>query len=79
MSHMGIRRSVLLASLVAVISACSSQGIEQAASTGSGIRAENAVASELLPTTVDALPEFDLASYEELVGQVRGTPLVVNI
>lgn len=32
----------------------------------------------LLPATTDALSPIDVATYEELLGQVRGTPLVVN-
>lgn len=79
MSHMRLRRSWVFVSLVAVISACSAQSPETAEPTDAGTAAENATRAELLPTTVDALPEFDLATYEELLGQVKGTPLVVNI
>jgi thiol-disulfide isomerase/thioredoxin len=32
----------------------------------------------LLPATADALTPIDVETYEELLGQVRGTPLVVN-
>jgi thiol-disulfide isomerase/thioredoxin len=33
----------------------------------------------LLPTTVNALPAADVASFDELLGQLRGTPIVVNV
>lgn len=79
MSPMRLRRSLVLASLVAVMSACSSQGAEPSEPPSAGTMAENAVQAELLPTRVDSLPQFDLETYEELLGQVRGTPLVVNI
>ncbi|MGZ5129202.1 MAG: TlpA family protein disulfide reductase [Actinomycetota bacterium] len=31
-----------------------------------------------LPTTVDELPEIDVAGYDALLGELRGTPVVVN-
>jgi thiol-disulfide isomerase/thioredoxin len=33
----------------------------------------------LLPAEPDALPAFDLADYRELLSQLRGTPLLVNV
>jgi thiol-disulfide isomerase/thioredoxin len=41
--------------------------------------ASNVATAALLPTSVDALPALDLAGFRELLGQVRGTPLVVNV
>ena len=40
--------------------------------------AVNATTAELLPTDVASLPEVDPASFETLLGQLRGTPVVVN-
>jgi len=45
----------------------------------SPVPATNAATAALLPTNAVALPEFDLASYQELLGQLRGTPVVVNV
>lgn len=36
-------------------------------------------AAALLPKNRLALPEFDLARFQSLLGQLRGTPVVVNI
>jgi cytochrome c biogenesis protein CcmG, thiol:disulfide interchange protein DsbE len=47
--------------------------------TGGGIRAVNATTAALLPVRADALPDFTLARYDELLGQLRGTPVVVNM
>ena len=41
--------------------------------------AVNATDAPLLPTTVDALPPTDVAGFHELLGQLKGTPVVVNI
>ena len=41
--------------------------------------ATNAVEVPLLPTTVDALPLTDVATFNELMGQLKGTPVVVNL
>ena len=41
--------------------------------------AANATAAPMLPTTVGALPMTDPPGYRELLGQLRGTPVVVNI
>jgi thiol-disulfide isomerase/thioredoxin len=32
-----------------------------------------------LPTTVDELPEMDVAGYDALIGELHGTPVVVNV
>lgn len=39
----------------------------------------NAVEADLLPTDVAELPDFDLARFETLLGQLRGTPVLVNL
>jgi thiol-disulfide isomerase/thioredoxin len=41
--------------------------------------ARNAAAAPLLPSDVLALPEFTFERYEQLLGQLRGTPVVVNM
>jgi cytochrome c biogenesis protein CcmG/thiol:disulfide interchange protein DsbE len=49
--------------------------VAPAASGSPAIRVTDAA---LLPATVDALPETDVESYDQLLGQLRGTPVVVN-
>ncbi len=44
-----------------------------------GFPAENAADAALLPDHVGDLPDMDPASFESLLGQVRGTPMVVNV
>lgn len=46
---------------------------------GSPVPAMNATQAPLLPTDVMALPSFDFGRFQELMGQLRGTPVVVNI
>ena len=41
--------------------------------------AQNAVTAPLLPTHVAELPSFDVQTYQELLTQLRGTPVVVNV
>jgi thiol-disulfide isomerase/thioredoxin len=41
--------------------------------------AENATSAPLLPTTVNALPPTDVAGFHELLNQLKGTPVVVNV
>ena len=41
--------------------------------------ASNATATPLLPTTILALPTFDFETFERLLYELRGTPVVVNI
>ena len=43
------------------------------------VPAVNAVGAPLLPERADALPDFDPARFDALLGQLRGTPVVVNI
>jgi thiol-disulfide isomerase/thioredoxin len=41
--------------------------------------AANAAEASLLPSEVSALPSFDWRTYERLLYQLRGTPVVVNV
>ena len=41
--------------------------------------ARNATEASLLPTTVEALPLMDVATFGELMSQLKGTPVVVNL
>jgi len=44
-----------------------------------GVPASNATEAPLLPTSADALPDFDFAAFEDLGSQLAGVPVVVNI
>ena len=43
------------------------------------LAAGNAAEASLLPTNAYALPQLDLAGFERLLGQLRGTPVYVNV
>jgi cytochrome c biogenesis protein CcmG, thiol:disulfide interchange protein DsbE len=72
------RRWLQLVTIVLVVStiggACQSPGASDA-----GPAAINATTAGMLPRTVSALPSFDFATYERLMYELRGTPVVVNI
>jgi cytochrome c biogenesis protein CcmG, thiol:disulfide interchange protein DsbE len=44
-----------------------------------GRPARNATTAPLLPTQVAQLPTFDVQTYQRLLTQLRGTPVVVNV
>jgi thiol-disulfide isomerase/thioredoxin len=78
----GDRRARLAAATIglAIVSvACDSTETAAGETTQVSVRAENAAATALLPTDVFALPAFDFTTYETLLAQLRGTPVVVNI
>ncbi len=39
----------------------------------------NAASADLLPTTAPGLPSFNADKFQQLLGQLQGTPVVVNI
>jgi thiol-disulfide isomerase/thioredoxin len=67
---------LLLASLTAV---CDGSGDDPATAAHPGPPARNATAAALLPTHVAELPTFDVETYQQLLTQLRGTPVVVNV
>lgn len=79
MQDMRLRRIGLgLAALALAAAACTGAPGDASASA-SPVPARNATQAELLPTDAAELPEFDADSYSTLLGQIRGTPAVVNI
>jgi len=68
-------RAKLLAAvaLLVVLSGCT----HEAEATGT-IPAANATTAPSLPTLADALPQVDASGFRALMGQLRGTPVVVN-
>jgi thiol-disulfide isomerase/thioredoxin len=73
-----LRRSVLAFVVLGLASAACADGTEASAGR-SPVPAGNATEAALLPTDAYALPEVDLAAYERLIGQLAGTPVVVNL
>jgi thiol-disulfide isomerase/thioredoxin len=60
------------------VGSCTQSPTDPGAGTRSPVPARNAADATLLPTDAFALPEFDLARYERLLGQLGGTPVLVN-
>jgi thiol-disulfide isomerase/thioredoxin len=70
----------VVAAIALALASCESSTSPAAAPAGRGtIRAVNAATAPLLPDHADALPSFSLPRYEELLRQLRGTPVVVNM
>ena len=76
-------RTLLLLPLFALILTAATCGRSETTLPGptadDGPAARNATTAELLPTHVAALPSFDVQTYQELLTQMRGTPVVVNV
>lgn len=72
------RQVALLALAVVFLPACGGGG-QEGAPQPTGRPAQNATEVPGLPTTVDALPEVDPAGYRQLLGELRGTPALVNV
>jgi thiol-disulfide isomerase/thioredoxin len=70
------RHITIVVALATLAAAC---GAPETPAPGSGPRATNAATAALLPKNVLELPSFDFETYERLLYQLRGTPVVVNI
>lgn len=80
MEPMPFRRMLLgLAALAVVAAACSSSREPVGPTDHRPIPATNATTVPLLPTDAADLPSFDLSSYQQLLTQLRGTPVLVNV
>ena len=78
--HPVTRRSptIALAIALAIVTvACVGGG--GADDTHRRVTAVNATTAGLLPTDAAALPQFDLATFQRLLSELRGTPVVVNV
>jgi thiol-disulfide isomerase/thioredoxin len=71
------KSTVLLALAVALVSAACTSGGSDAAHKP--VPATNATTAPLLPTDAQALPDFTTDQYHQLLGQLKGTPVVVNL
>jgi thiol-disulfide isomerase/thioredoxin len=68
-----------LLALLSMAATCGGSGANTAGSADVGPPAQNATTAALLPTHVATLPAFDVQTYQQLLTQLRGTPLVVNV
>jgi len=73
MVAMHVRRGLLVATLVALLAAACGGSSDGAATSG------GASAATLLPASPTELPDLDYAGYTQLLQQLHGTPLVVNV
>ncbi len=62
-----------------VATACGGDGGSDGSAGSSTKPALNATTAALLPTDAYALPDFDYGTYQKLLGQLKGTPVLVNI
>jgi thiol-disulfide isomerase/thioredoxin len=69
---------VALVVLAALAAGCSSSSSDAGGAVPT-MRAANATTATLLPTDVLALPSYDYARFQELMRQLRGTPVLVNV
>ncbi len=85
MRGMALRRSRTLLMLLpllfmlSVTTACGGSGSNPEVAADAGSPARNAAGAALLPTHVGELPTFDVQTYQRLLTQLRGTPVVVNV
>jgi cytochrome c biogenesis protein CcmG/thiol:disulfide interchange protein DsbE len=61
-----------------ILSACTDKG-GSVPSSAPPTPAINATAAPSLPSTVNGLPAMDVAEFHALLGQLKGTPVVVNV
>jgi cytochrome c biogenesis protein CcmG/thiol:disulfide interchange protein DsbE len=73
-----LQSSFLLVALLATAATCGGSS-DPPDAAHAGPPAQNAVTAPLLPTHVAELPTFDVQTYQELLTQLRGTPVVVNV
>jgi thiol-disulfide isomerase/thioredoxin len=78
---MAFRRSLLLPLVALLLAPACSRSPTDGAPQGSqsGPTAKNATTAALLPTHVASLPAFDVETFDRLLAQLHGTPVVVNV
>lgn len=75
----GISRALLLVAVLMIASSACGDGGGEPQAARSPVPAANATTAALLPTDAQELPPMTFAQYEQLLGQLEGTPVVVNI
>jgi cytochrome c biogenesis protein CcmG/thiol:disulfide interchange protein DsbE len=79
MTAMRLPRPVIVLASVCILSACADTAAQEAPGVTSSPAIVAAPDAALLPTTVAELPPIDVDGFHDLLGQLRGTPVVVNI
>lgn len=77
-----LARLAVLGVAVAALTACAPGSPRDGGRAGTGrgsIPADNATRASLLPVFADALPDFSPDRYRRLLGELRGTPVLVNM
>ena len=81
--HLPRRRALsawfALTALLSLAATCGGSPSDPASPADAGPSARNAATAALLPTHVATLPTFDVETYQQLLTQLRGTPVVVNV
>jgi cytochrome c biogenesis protein CcmG/thiol:disulfide interchange protein DsbE len=78
MRVMSLRRSLALFAAAVVAVACTGNAPPDLSGRSSS-PAINAAEVPLLPIAVDTLPQMDVATFQHLMQQLRGTPVVLNV
>ena len=78
-STITLRAGGLAVALALLAAACGSAAGRVPAPAAGGDAGGRGGAATLLPASPTALPEFDLPRFRELLGQLRGIPVVVNV
>jgi thiol-disulfide isomerase/thioredoxin len=80
MTSMPLPRFVFVVLSAVMLSACTDTAAQEPPSTAASSPAIVAAPdAALLPGTVAELPPMDVDGFQDLLGQLRGTPIVVNI
>jgi cytochrome c biogenesis protein CcmG, thiol:disulfide interchange protein DsbE len=79
MQGMGRRLLAAICALGLLAAGCTADAESDPTPSVGGVPAVNAADAALLPSHVDELPDMDPAGFQDLLEQVRGTPLVVNV
>jgi thiol-disulfide isomerase/thioredoxin len=78
MRAMTFRRVIAVCTLAALAAGCT-HGSSPGPQSSSAAATINASTAPLLPTAVGDLPEMDVTRFGQLMEQLRGTPVVVNL
>jgi cytochrome c biogenesis protein CcmG/thiol:disulfide interchange protein DsbE len=73
------RSRVLAIALAVLATTCTGGGSPDRSPSPSGSPAVRATEAPLLPATLGSIPEMDVGRFHQLLGQLRGTPVVLNL
>jgi thiol-disulfide isomerase/thioredoxin len=80
MHFMPLHRMAVASAVIALaLPACTGVASDVGGDDRTPVPARNAAQAPLLPTDALALPGFDFPTFQRLLAQLRGTPVVVNV